>query len=63
VAPYVYTATARCVKDTKVIKISRDLIEEVIQEHPAEGIAVLKNLSAIIAGRLRFSYQQLAPEA
>ena len=63
VAPYVYTATARSVKDTKVIKISRDLIEEVIQEHPAEGIAVLKNLSAIIAGRLRFSYQQLAPEA
>ena len=63
VAPYVYTATARSVKDTKVIKISRDLIEEVIQEHPAEGITVLKNLSAIIAGRLRFSYQQLAPEA
>ncbi|OPY81243.1 MAG: transcriptional activator FtrB [Syntrophorhabdus sp. PtaU1.Bin153] len=62
VAPYVYTATARCVKDTRVIKISRDLIEEVIQEHPAEGLAVLKNLTAIIAGRLRYAYQQLVPE-
>jgi CRP-like cAMP-binding protein len=63
VAPYVYTATARCAKDTKVIKISRDLIEEVIQEHPGEGLAVLKNLTAIIAGRLRYAYQQLVPEA
>ncbi|MBP1747537.1 MAG: cyclic nucleotide-binding protein [Deltaproteobacteria bacterium] len=63
VAPYVYTATARCVKDTRVIKISRDLIEEVIEEHPAEGLAVLKNLAAIIAGRLRYAYQQLVPEA
>ena len=63
VAPYVYTATARCVKDTKVIRISRDLIEEVIKEHPDEGLSVLKNLTAIIAGRLRFAYQQLVPEA
>jgi CRP-like cAMP-binding protein len=58
-----YTATARCARDTKVIKISRDLIEEVIQEHPAEGLDVLKNLTAIIAGRLRYAYQQLVPEA
>jgi CRP-like cAMP-binding protein len=62
VAPHVYTATARCVKDTRVIKISRDLVEKVIQEHPAEGLAVLKNLTAIIAGRLRYAYQQLVPE-
>ncbi|MBP1748330.1 MAG: cyclic nucleotide-binding protein [Deltaproteobacteria bacterium] len=62
VAPYVYTATARCVKGTRVIKISRDLIEEVINEHPAEGLAVLKNLAAIIAGRLRYSYRRFTPE-
>jgi CRP/FNR family cyclic AMP-dependent transcriptional regulator len=63
VAPYAYTGTARCVKDTRAIKISRDLIEEVINEHPAEGLAVLKNLAAIIASRLRYAYQQLMPEA
>ena len=62
VAPYVYTATAKCAKKTRVIKISRDIIEEVIGEHPAEGLAVLKNLAAIIAGRLRFAYEQFAPE-
>jgi CRP-like cAMP-binding protein len=63
VEPYRYTATARCIKDTKVIKVSRDLLETAIKEHPDEGLAVLKNLTAIIAGRLRYAYQQLVPEA
>ena len=63
VAPYAYTGTARCAKDTRVIKISRDLIEEVIKEHPAEGLAVLTNLIAIVAGRLQFAYNQLMPES
>jgi len=63
VEPHTYTATARCVQDTKVIKISRDLVEAAIQEHPGEGLAVLKNLTAIIARRLRYAYQQLVPEA
>jgi CRP-like cAMP-binding protein len=63
VEPYTYTATAKCMRDTKVIKISRDLVEGVIREHPAEGLAVLKNLTGIIAGRLRYAYRQLVPEA
>ena len=63
VAPYRYTATAKCVRDVRVIKISRDLVEAAITEHPGEGLAVLKNLTGIIAGRLRYAYQQLVPEA
>jgi CRP-like cAMP-binding protein len=62
VEPYVYTATAKCMKDTKVIRISRDLVEHTIGEHPAEGLAFLKNLTAIIAQRLRYAYQWLLPE-
>jgi CRP-like cAMP-binding protein len=63
VEPYIYTATARCVRETKVLKVSRDLVETAIREHPAEGLAVLKNLTGIIAGRLRYAYRQLSPEA
>jgi CRP-like cAMP-binding protein len=63
VAPYLYTATARCMRDTTVLKISRDILEEVIKEHPDEGISVLKNLTEIVAGRLRYAYRQLVPEA
>ncbi len=63
VEPYRYSATARCSQDTKVIRISRDVLEAAINEHPSEGIAVLKNLTGIIAGRLKIAYRQLAPEA
>lgn len=62
VEPYVYTANARATKDTKIIKISRDLVEQAINEHPAEGLAVLKNLAGIIAQRLRYAYKSLVPE-
>ncbi|MGD0230301.1 MAG: cyclic nucleotide-binding domain-containing protein [Syntrophorhabdales bacterium] len=63
VEPYTYTATARCPKETKVIRVSRDIVEAAIKEHPAEGLAILKNLTGIIAGRLRYAYRQLVPEA
>ncbi len=62
VEPYTYTASARSLKETRVVKISRDLVEAAIKEHPGEGLAVLKNLTGIIAGRLRYAYQQLVPE-
>ena len=61
--PYIYMATARCAQDTKVIRISRDLVEAVIKEHPAEGLAVFQNLTGILAGRLKYAYHQLVPEA
>ncbi len=63
VEPYRYTATAKCVRDARVIKISRDIVEAAIKDHPGEGIAVLKNLTGIIASRLRYAYRQLVPEA
>jgi hypothetical protein len=50
---FVTSTLATCVRDSRVIKIPRDLVEAAIQEHPGEGLAVLKNLTAIIAGRLR----------
>ncbi len=62
VEPYVYTANAKATKDTRVIRVSRDLIEQAISEHPAEGLAVLKNLTGIIAQRLRYAYKTLVPE-
>jgi len=63
VEPYTYTATARCAAETKILRISRDLVEAAIKEHPNEGLAFLKNLTGIIAGRLRFAYRLISPEA
>lgn len=59
VEPYIYTATARCVSDTKLIKISKDAIETAIKRHPEEGLAILQHLTGIIAKRLRKAYKYI----
>lgn len=54
--PYRRTATAKCTVPTKTLRISRDSIERIIENHPHEGLAILKNLARIIADRLRAAY-------
>jgi CRP-like cAMP-binding protein len=56
VEPYARNATAKCTSGTKVMKISRTSIEKIIENHPHEGIVILKNLMRIIAGRLTRAY-------
>jgi CRP-like cAMP-binding protein len=59
VEPYVYTATARCVTDVKAIRIGRDVIEEAVKHHPAEGLVIYKHLAGLIGQRLRGAYQYI----
>ena len=59
VEPYVYTATAKCASDTKVIRISKNSIESAIKRHPEEGLAILQHLTGIIARRLRKAYKYI----
>jgi CRP/FNR family transcriptional regulator, cyclic AMP receptor protein len=59
VEPYVYTATAKCSSDTRVIRISRDSIERAIKRHPDEGLAIVKHLAGIISKRLRKAYKYI----
>lgn len=59
VEPYVYTATARCLAVTKVIRIARDVIENVVKRHPDEGLVIYKHLTGIVAQRLRSAYQYI----
>ncbi len=59
VEPYVYTATARCLAVTKVIRIARDVIENVVKRHPGEGLVIYKHLTGIVAQRLRSAYQYI----
>jgi CRP-like cAMP-binding protein len=56
VEPYKRTAAAKCKSPTKVIRMSRDSIERIIEKHPHEGLAILKNLIRIVAQRLRDAY-------
>jgi CRP-like cAMP-binding protein len=59
VEPYLYTASAKCASDTKVIRISRDSIENAIRKHPEEGLAILQHLAGIISKRLRKAYKYI----
>ena len=59
VEPYVYTATAKCLKVTRVIRIGRDVIENVVKRHPEEGLIIYKHLTGIVAQRLRSAYQYI----
>jgi len=59
VEPYVYTATARCVTDVKVVRIARDVIEDAVKHHPAEGLIIYKHLAGLIGQRLRSAYQYI----
>lgn len=56
VEPYLYTATAKCKSDTKVVRISREAIEKVILKYPSDGLAILRHLTGIISHRLRHAY-------
>lgn len=56
VQPYTRTATAKCTAPARVIRLSSDSIERIIQNHPHEGLTILRNLARIIAQRLRDAY-------
>ena len=59
VEPFVYTASAKCASDAKVIRISKDSIENVIKRHPEEGLVILQHLAGIISKRLRKAYKYI----
>jgi CRP-like cAMP-binding protein len=56
VQPYTRMATAKCTAPTKVVRMSRDSIERIIENHPHEGLTILKNLARIVTHRLRDAY-------
>lgn len=59
VEPYVYTATAKCLAVTRVLRIGREVIENVVKRHPEEGLVIYKHLTGIVAQRLRSAYQYI----
>ena len=58
VEPNRYTATAECVRESKVIKIDAERLMRVFQRHPAEGLTIMKRLAGVIAARLIQSYKE-----
>ncbi|MBW2000800.1 MAG: Crp/Fnr family transcriptional regulator [Deltaproteobacteria bacterium] len=57
VEPGKYTASCICGLDSKVIMIERDKLDKIFDEHPKEGLKVMKRLGAIFSERLTTSYR------
>jgi len=60
IEPYVYTASARCMTDAKFIKIARDDLDDILRKYPHDGLMIMRHLAAVIAQRLRRSYENMA---
>ena len=59
VEPKQYTATSRCKKNSRVVKIDGDRLMRVFVKHPADGLHIMSRLAGIVAGRLMTCYDEL----
>ena len=57
--PSIYTASAVCATDARVIAIDGDKLMALLEEFPSAGLVVMKRLVAIIGARLRRTREYL----
>lgn len=54
-----YSASAKCLVPTKLIRIDRDQFQEILEKDPANGLAFFKRLAGALGERLISSYGAL----
>jgi len=59
VPPHIYTASAVCEEECKVLLLPGDKLMELLQENPAAGFTVMQRLTELVSSRLRTSRQGL----
>ena len=55
----IYTASGICAKDSRIIKIDRDQLDEIFNQHPHIGLMIIKRLGAVFSRRLSCAYSDL----
>ena len=55
----VYTSTAVCSAECRLLCLSGDALRELYQEHPDTGIVILERLAALIAKRLKNTHKHV----
>ena len=53
----VYIASGICATDAKVVKIDRDKLDEIFDQHPHEGLILIKRLGAVLSRKLSRLYR------
>ena len=59
VHPKLYTATAKCKKNSRLVKLDGDRLMRIFRNYPEEGLTVMSRLCGVIAGRLMTCYDEL----
>ena len=54
-----YTASGICATDSKIVRIDRDKLEEIFDQHKDVGLKILKRLGAVFSKRLSGAYRDL----
>lgn len=54
-----YTASGICATDSKIVRIDRDKLNEIFNQHQDVGLKILKRLGAVFSKRLSGAYRDL----
>ena len=54
-----YIASGICATDSKVVKIDRDKLDEIFDQHPDVGLILIKRLGAVLTKKLSRLYRDL----
>lgn len=55
----VYSATAECMTQTKLIRLDKQALQHVLEQNPASGLIFFKRLAGILGSRLLQSYTMI----
>ncbi len=56
----VYSATAECLTQTKLIKLEKEALQKTLEQDPANGLIFFKRLAGILGNRLLQSYTMVS---
>ena len=54
-----YTASGICATDSRVIKIDRDKLDEIFDQHPHVGLILTRRLGAVLSKKISTVYRDL----
>ncbi len=60
VEPRAYTATSESTMPTTVLKLDGTALLQLFEDHPRDGLLVLRRLARVMASRLKASYERFA---
>lgn len=55
----VYSATAECMTQTRLIRLDKETLQHVLEKNPASGLIFFKRLAGILGSRLLQSYTMI----